>query len=548
MSAVAIPFRTVPAITVADSHAPQPEFQNIDMFMVTKSEAEAASSSGSADAVTLIAFDRGIAGMHLPDDNSSDADAPKVVHGHVFDGPVTMEGLMSSAAALARSGYGYTGTQQAKHNGKSSDESSRPARSLTLRLSKGVVDAVEGGATGAVFAASLGAMLGDYAFDHYKTDRKSMAGPLSKLSIVSGAFEPSAVSREELDSSARRAAALGSGCWLARDTAAELSDVATPAALEATARAVAQEAKAAGLDAEITCITGADELEARGMNMFAAVGQAAGAARDSHAPRLILLKLRGGAAASDSATVACLGKAVTHDSGGLNLKPTGSIETMHMDKGGGAAVLGAALAAIRSGAVARSSSDLVFAVAAAENAIDALSYKPHAILTSAKGSTVEVSNTDAEGRLVLADAMTHLQREHGVKSIVDVATLTGACVMALGQDIAGLFSNDEALATALTEHAAAVGEPVWRLPVLPSHHKALKGVSSDLRSTGKSKGAGASTAAAFLEHFVEEGVRWAHLDIAGPGMREAASGIHCAGATGYASMTLASWIDSSTRA
>lgn len=539
--------RAVPVIGVHETHSLDDSKGSTEMLILTAEEAD---TSGRPQPVTLIGSDGRLVGGYSPGGTESADSKHRVCLSHIFDGNVTPESLMGAAAGLARADYVRSGKQLRIAGDVADPSQAQPARSTILRLSKGIVEALEGGGKAAVHAVTLGALLGDYAFDRYKTDRSKIAGPLQSLKIVSDAF--SGLSGEDLAETAAAAAALGSGSWLARDTAAELSDVATPVALVAMAHEIATEARAAGLEAEVSCLTGAAELEAHGLRMFAAVGQAAGAARESHAPRLIILRLRSGSSMLEGREtqqpIACLGKAVTFDSGGLNLKPTGSIETMHMDKGGGAAVLGAALAAIRGGAIHRADRDIIFAVAAAENAIGALSYKPHAIIESAKGTTVEVSNTDAEGRLVLADAMTHLQREHGVGTLVDVATLTGACVVALGQDVAGLFSNTDTLAESLARHGARVGEPVWRLPVLDGHREALKGTASDLRSTGSAKGGGACTAAAFLEHFVEDGVQWAHLDIAGPGMRDSASGIHCAGATGYASMTLASWIAESTRA
>lgn len=418
-------------------------------------------------------------------------------------------------------------------------------RTASVAYSPAAAAAV-GGSAKAAFLATQAVLLGDYQFNAHITDTSSAASDLSDVGVLVPA---DGAELEEAQASSRRAAALAAGCALARRTAGEGADVATPAELEKLAHAVAEEAsRIPGLTAAVHVERGEERLVQLGMRLFAAVGQAAGRARpDTHAPRLVAITMRRDAAADssveeDGSAVVCLGKAVCFDSGGLNLKPTGSIEEMHMDKGGGAAVLGAALATARAGGPPADGLTYVFAVAACENAIDAHSYKPHAIIKSMQGRTVEVGNTDAEGRLVLADSMTYLQREHKTKVMVDVATLTGACVIALGDSAAGLFSNNDELATAITGAGEEVGETFWRLPVLPAHRAALKSTRADLRSTGKGRGGGASTAAAFLEKFVEEGVHWAHLDIAGPGMTTEAAGIHCAGATGYASQTLAQWV------
>lgn len=449
-------------------------------------------------------------------------------------------------AAAARTALANAVRQARSTSGALSKTFGEPLpRTASVACSAAAAAAV-GGSAKAAFLATQAVLLGDNLFNQYKTDPTSAA---SELASVGLRVPAEGADLEEAQASSRRAAALAAGCALARRTAGEGADVATPAALEGLARAVADEAnRVPGLTATVHVEAGEERLVELGMRLFAAVGQAAGRARpDTHAPRLITITMRrdapaGEGAADEGSAVVCLGKAVCFDSGGLNLKPTGSIEEMHMDKGGGAAVLGAALATALAGGPPADGLSYVFAVAACENAIDAHSYKPHAIIKSLQGRTVEVGNTDAEGRLVLVDSMTHLQREHKTKVLVDVATLTGACVIALGDSAAGLFSNNDALAAAITGAGEEVGETFWRLPVLPAHRAALKSTRADLRSTGKGRGGGASTAAAFLEKFVEDGVLWAHLDIAGPGMTTEAAGIHCAGATGYASQTLAQWV------
>ena len=198
----------------------------------------------------------------------------------------------------------------------------------------------------------------------------------------------------------------------------------------------------------------------------------------------------------------------------MNLKPTGGIEDMHMDMHGAATVLGTMAAMGR----LRPKVNVVACVALAENAIGAKAMKPNAILRSAMGMTVEVGNTDAEGRLCLGDALWYVQEHHSPDTVIDVATLTGACVVALGEYTAGLFTNDDHLAKALADAGDGCFERCWRLPILPEHTEELKGGYADLRSIGAGREGGSCTAAAFLGEFVRDGVAWAHLDIAGAGM------------------------------
>ena len=240
-----------------------------------------------------------------------------------------------------------------------------------------------------------------------------------------------------------------------------------------------------------------------------------------------------------------------------------------MDKGGGCAVLGV----LRSLALLRPKINVVAALSVAENAIGShavkvsqantaahgsaspphypvlrssipplfTSVQPHAILTTVKGS-VEVGNTDAEGRLVMADTFTYLQRHYSPQTIVDIATLTGACVIALGDHLGGVFSNDSALPHRLIEAGQRAAEEFWHLPIHSTHRDSLKTTYADFRSTGKSRAGGASNAAAFLEKFIDDGVRWAHCDIAGPAMLSEASEWRCKKGTAFGMQTLLEFV------
>jgi leucyl aminopeptidase len=186
---------------------------------------------------------------------------------------------------------------------------------------------------------------------------------------------------------------------------------------------------------------------------------------------------------------------------------------MYYDKAGACAVMGALKGAMELGI----KKNVVFAMGFAENSINSKSYKPLDIIKSMKGITVEIGNTDAEGRLVLADTFTFVQREYKPKKLVDLATLTGAIMVALGQETAGLFSNDDDFAQEIKESGKEVFEPLWHMPITNEAKEAIKGSTADISNSGKSRWGGSSKAAAFLERFIEKGVKWVHLDIAGAG-------------------------------
>jgi leucyl aminopeptidase len=208
--------------------------------------------------------------------------------------------------------------------------------------------------------------------------------------------------------------------------------------------------------------------------------------------------------------LALVGKGLTFDTGGLNIKKTW-MQEMYLDKTGACAVLGALHATLN----LKPKKNVVFVAAIAENAVDSKSYKPGDIIKSLKGLTVEVGNTDAEGRLVLADALTYTCRHYKPKRIIDIASLTGSIMVALGEQTAGLFSNNQELADEIVKAGKTVNEPFWQMPVTPEHRETIKRDAADLNNCGKIRWADSSNAAAFLERFLEGEPQWAHLDIAG---------------------------------
>jgi len=264
------------------------------------------------------------------------------------------------------------------------------------------------------------------------------------------------------------------------------------------------------------------ELAKKGLNLILAVN------KGSSKPAKLMIAKYHGAAKSDN-FIALVGKGITFDTGGLNIKPTGHIETMRTDMSGAAAVLGVLKNVITLGL----KKNLLFVLAVAENAVDAHSYKPGDIVRSYSGKTVEIGNTDAEGRLILADALSYVVQNYRPKKIIDIATLTGACVVALGYDYSGLMTNHEDLAHQLMSCAKKTDDRLWRLPLYPELKEYIKSQIADLKNVGLPKGAaGTLTAAEFLHQFVED-VPWAHVDIAGTAFVDGPSRFYFAhGSTG----------------
>jgi leucyl aminopeptidase len=320
-----------------------------------------------------------------------------------------------------------------------------------------------------------------------------------------------------------RARQITLGVILARELVSAPANIVNPVTLAEAAEAIAREY---GLELEILEQA---ECEKRGMGAFLGVAKAS-----DLPPKFIHLTYKPAGAARKK--VAIIGKGLTFDSGGLNIKVAGSgIEMMKTDMGGAAATLGAAKAI----GLLKPDVEVHFVSAVTENMISGHAMRPGDILTASNGKTIEVNNTDAEGRLTLADALVFTE-QLGVDAIVDLATLTGACVVALGEDIAGLWTADEALAAQISAAAETAGEKIWRMPMEEKYFEGLKSVVADMKNTGPRAG-GAITAALFLKQFVKE-TPWAHLDIAGPVWSDKENGYNNAGGTGYPVRTLVNWV------
>ncbi|MFM7453825.1 MAG: leucyl aminopeptidase, partial [Cyanobium sp.] len=320
-------------------------------------------------------------------------------------------------------------------------------------------------------------------------------------------------------------AARCAGVELARQLVAAPPNVATPAHLADTAAAIARD-----FAIELKVLERSD-CEALGMGAYLGVTQGS-----DLPPKFIHLTYRPDGAVQRR--VALVGKGLTFDSGGYNLKTAGSqIEMMKYDMGGSAAVLGAmrTIAELRPAGV-----EVHMVVAACENMISGGAIHPGAIVTASNGKTIEINNTDAEGRLTLADALVYACKLEP-DAVVDLATLTGACVIALGEEISGLWSPSDALAQGLLDAGAQGGENLWRMPLRASYREGLKSGLADMKNTGPRPG-GSITAALFLQDFVSADVAWAHMDIAGTVWSDKGRGLDPAGATGYGVRTLVNWV------
>ena len=365
-------------------------------------------------------------------------------------------------------------------------------------------------------AAAEGLVIGGYRDTRYKSDAGDAGGEPPACEVVQAAAEggPAVAGAVE------RGMMLGAATNVARQLVNEPSNVLTPSVF--AERAVAA-VEAAGVAAEVL-----DEAAIRELGMGLLLGVAQGSREQ---PRLLVMRHDPPGAAGEP-VLGLVGKGVTFDTGGISIKPAGGMEWMKCDMAGGAAVVGALCAIGSLGAPRR----VIGIVPMTENMPGGRATRPGDILTGASGTTVEVINTDAEGRLILGDALWYA-RTCGATHLVDVATLTGACVVALGHAASGLFGRPAAWTGAVQAAAAQAGEPVWPLPLYEEYREQLRSEMADLMNVG-GRAAGACTAASFLEAFTGD-LPWAHLDIAGTAWIEKAREDATAGATGVMVRTLA---------
>ena len=395
----------------------------------------------------------------------------------------------------------------------------RPDKSLT-ELTTIAPGACIGGldAHTAAQATVEGTLLGLYRFERFKKPQEPVQ--LESLRLI----ERSSEKFNPLKLGAQHGQIIAESVLFARDLANEPGQSLTPRELATRAQKLAHEL---GLRCEVF-----DEkaLESLGMGGILSVGKGS-----DEPPRLIVLEYN---VTKNARPIVLVGKGITFDSGGISLKPREGLEAMKYDMSGAAAVLGA----MRAAALLKLPSAVVGLVAAAENLPSGKALKPGDVITISNGKTVEVTNTDAEGRLVLADALVYAQRYHP-QAVIDVATLTGACTIALGKEAAGLFANDETLAQKIEHAAQQSGERVWRLPLYEEYKELIKSEIADIKnSTNKGPQAGAAIGAIFLKEFVS--FPWAHLDIAGVAYDVESRLYHPKGATGYGVRLLAQVLQS----
>jgi leucyl aminopeptidase len=376
-----------------------------------------------------------------------------------------------------------------------------------------VPDAAVGSIAPSQFAAAAAssALTGSQGQDLFRTERNRF--PFAAASIVS-----SAATSDGVASAVERGQILGEAVNLARDLVNRPPQEITPVGFASRAAAVATEY---GLTCEIFDET---RLVQERMRSLLAVSQGS-----TEPPRMVIVEHRGGA--PDAPRLALVGKGVTFDSGGLSLKPTDGMLTMKCDMAGAATVLGAMTAIAR----LKLPVNVVGYMGLVENMPGGSAFKLGDILTARNGVTIEVLNTDAEGRLVLADVLSYAV-DAGVDRIIDLATLTGACVVALGEDVAGAFANDQPWCDAVLAAAKACGEDVWQMPMWDLYDELIKGDVGDIKNTGGRWG-GSISAAKFLQRFVG-GKPWVHLDIAGPAFASSNKPHREGGATGCFVKTL----------
>ena len=353
----------------------------------------------------------------------------------------------------------------------------------------------------------LAAALRSWRHDRYRTKLKDTQKPsLEEIVIVGG--DSGASKRYE-----QRWAPVVEGVSLTRELVTEPANIIYP---ETFVERVQQSIKDTGLEFEIL-----DRAAMEKLGMGALLGVAQGSVREA---RLLILKWNG----AQGAPTAFVGKGVTFDTGGISIKPAAGMEAMKWDMGGAGAVVGA----MKTLALRKARANIVGICGLVENMPSGSAQRPGDVVTTMSGQTVEVINTDAEGRLVLADAVTYVQRNFKPSTIVDLATLTGAILISLGHEWAGLFANDEDLAGRLTRAGEESGDKVWRMPLAEAFDRLIDSPIADMKNVGPREG-GSITAAQFIQRFIDDGVKWAHVDMAGKAWSDKAGSTYDKGATGF---------------
>jgi leucyl aminopeptidase len=382
------------------------------------------------------------------------------------------------------------------------------ARLLTSGEKKLVVDLTGSGVDGEAAARlAFGAAARAWRFDQYRTKLSAKQKPTLDEIVVVGA--------DGGEQAWSRRAALLDGIAFTRELVAEPANILYPESFVERCRA-----RVAPLGIEVEVL---DDTQMAELGMGALLGVGQGSVRP---PRILAMRWNGGEA--NAKPLVLVGKGITFDTGGISIKPAQGMEGMKWDMGGAGAVAGTMVAL----AGRKSKANVVGVCVLAENMPDGNAQRPGDVVTSMSGQTIEVINTDAEGRLVLADAITWVQRQYRPETVVDLATLTGAMIISLGHEFGGLFSNDDGLAAKLYSASNATGDKLWRMPLAPAFDKLIESPIADMKNVGPREG-GSITAAAFIQRFVDPGVKWAHLDIAGMVWADKPAHLYDKGATGF---------------
>ncbi|OQY05007.1 MAG: leucyl aminopeptidase [Desulfobacteraceae bacterium 4572_123] len=361
-----------------------------------------------------------------------------------------------------------------------------------------------------------GACLGNHIFDKYKYEKKET--PLELITLV----VPPATAKK-FNYLPLQVSAVCSGTIMAREWVSTPSNEKTPAQF---ARSIMARAGTTGLKISVL-----DEKKLKQKKFGALLAVAAGS---KHRPRLLMLEHK---PKNAKKTIALIGKGVTFDSGGINLKPAGALDGMKMDMAGAAAVAATLITASK----LNFNHHIIGVLPLVENMPSGSAARPGDVVRTYTGKTVEIGNTDAEGRLILADAMAYAIEAFKPHTVVDMATLTGACVVALGEKIAGVFSPEDALAVAIVESGKKTGERCWHLPLPDDYRELLKSDLADMSNMSSSRWGGAITAALFLSEFAKD-TNWAHIDIAGTAMIKKTDAFCTAGGTGFGVRLLLDWL------
>jgi len=446
-----------------------------------------------------------------------------IASGELTGKPLELGMLYRPAGVKARRVLFVGGGKEAKFNPndlrKVAGAAARHLKSKNiLNLAIALPSGVHFHADNAVRAAVIGALIADFDPDIYKSDRKDQR--IQSLTIVA----PKGSDEKLLRSAIEEARIIGEAQNFARELVNEPGNRLTPSILAGRARKMAGET---GLECEVL---GPDEIKALKMGAFWSVAQGS-----DEPPALIVLKYSP-AGAPDGPVLGLVGKAITFDTGGISIKPADGMEKMKYDMAGGAAMLGA----MRAVAQLKPKVKVNAVICASENMPSGKAQKPGDVQIAMSGKSIEIINTDAEGRLVLADGLTYARTKLGCTHLVDAATLTGACVVALGMINAGIFSNDDAMYERFQKALHQAGEKMWRFPLDDEYRDNIKSNIADIVNSGGRYG-GAVTAAMFLKEFVED-KPWIHLDIAGTAWIDEAKPFIAKGPSGIAVRSLIEFV------